>query len=31
VRDFWLKHPDLAATELQVSASEIVIVAVRPR
>jgi predicted O-methyltransferase YrrM len=31
VRDFWLKRPDLAATELQVSPSEAVIVAVRTR
>ncbi len=31
VRDFWLEHPDLAATELQVSPEEAVIVAVRTR
>ena len=31
VRDFWLEHPDVAATELQVSPEEAVIVAVRTR
>jgi predicted O-methyltransferase YrrM len=31
VRDFWLEHPDVAATELQVSSGEAVIVAVRTR
>lgn len=31
VRDFWLNHPDLAATELQVSPREAVIVGVRTR
>ena len=31
VRDFWLEHPDVAATEVQVSPSEAVIVAVRTR
>lgn len=31
VREFWLGHSDLAATELQVSAREAVIVAVRVR
>jgi predicted O-methyltransferase YrrM len=31
VREFWLNHPDLAATELQVSAREAVILAVRAR
>ena len=31
VRDFWLSHPDVAATELRVSAQEAVIVAVRTR
>ena len=31
VRDFWLEHPDVAATELRVSAEEGVIVAVRSR
>ncbi len=31
VRDFWLNRPDLAATELQVSPDEAVIVAVRTR
>ncbi len=31
VREFWLNHPDLAATELQVSPREAVILAVRAR
>ena len=31
VRDFWLEHPDVAATEVRVSADEAVIVAVRSR
>ena len=31
VRDFWLDHPDVAATELQVSPEEAVLVAVRTR
>ena len=31
VRDFWLEHPDVAATELRVSEREAVIVAVRSR
>jgi predicted O-methyltransferase YrrM len=31
VREFWLDHPDLAATELQVSPREAVILAVRAR
>ena len=31
VRDFWLEHPDVAATELQVSPEEAVLVAVRTR
>ena len=31
VREFWLGHPELAAVELQVSAREAVIVAVRAR
>ena len=31
VRDFWLEHPDVAATELRVSAAEAVIVGVRSR
>lgn len=31
VRDFWLEHPDVAATELRVSEQEAVIVAVRSR
>jgi hypothetical protein len=31
VRDFWLNHGDLAATELQVSPGEAVVVAVRTR
>jgi predicted O-methyltransferase YrrM len=31
VREFWLDHPDLVATELQVSSREAVIVAVRAR
>jgi predicted O-methyltransferase YrrM len=31
VREFWLGHPELAATELQVSARESVLIAVRTR
>jgi hypothetical protein len=31
VRDFWLRHPELAATEVQVSPREAVILAVRAR
>ncbi|HET9673697.1 MAG TPA: class I SAM-dependent methyltransferase [Gaiellaceae bacterium] len=31
VRDFWLDHPDLAATEVQLSLREAVILAVRVR
>ena len=31
VRDFWLRHPELAATEIRVSERESVILAVRTR